>query len=155
MLPLAFCCRRKRARLWSRREVAPPSSEDSNGKYSRYQRFFQQLLDELREKYRFTNARVGQPQNWYSFSTGKRGLQYGISFAAGNRIHAELYIDVGDSTQNASVLDALLEKRTSLETEFGEPLEWEKMEGRRACRIAVYRSGSIEDAEASLEQYHR
>jgi hypothetical protein len=29
------------------------------------------------------------------------------------------------------------------------------MEGRRACRIAIYRSASIEDAEASLEQYHR
>jgi hypothetical protein len=29
------------------------------------------------------------------------------------------------------------------------------LEGRRACRIAVYRPGTIEDSTASLEEYHQ
>jgi hypothetical protein len=29
------------------------------------------------------------------------------------------------------------------------------LESKRACRIAVYREGSIEDSSASLEDYHK
>jgi hypothetical protein len=35
--------------------------------------------------------------------------------------------------------------------EFGEPLEWERLDGRRACRVAGYRRGTIKDPTASLE----
>jgi hypothetical protein len=140
---------------WSRRATPNTTAEDPSGKYARYQQFFQRLIDELREKHRFTNARIGQPQNWYSFSTGTRGFQYGLSFAAGGRLRAELYIDTGESAQNVGALDALGRERASIEADFGESLEWETLEGKRACRIAVYRPGSIEDAAASLEEYHR
>jgi hypothetical protein len=140
---------------WSRRTIPTTTAEDPSGKYARYQQFFQRLIDELREKHRFTNARIGQPQNWYSFSTGTRGFQYAFSYAAGGRLRAELYIDTGESAQNVGALDALGRERASIESDFGESLEWETLEGKRACRIAVYRPGSIEDASASLEEYQR
>ncbi len=140
---------------WSRRSINTATSGDSNGKYGRYQQFFQTLIDELREKYRFTNARIGQAQNWYSFTTGTKGFQYGVSFAAGGRLRTELYIDLGDSTLNTAGFEALRKERATLEAEFGEPLEWENLEGRRACRVAIYRAGSIEDSAASMEEYQR
>jgi hypothetical protein len=140
---------------WSRRSINTTISGDSNGKYARYQQFFQTLLDELREKYRFTNARIGQAQNWYSFTTGTKGFQFGVSFAAGGRLRTELYIDLWESTRNTAVFEALRKERATLETQFGEPLDWEHLEGKRACRIAIYRLGSIEDPAASLEEYHR
>jgi len=140
---------------WSRRTIPTTTAGDPSGKYARYQQFFQRLIDELREKHRFTNARIGQPQNWYSFSTGTKGFQYGLSFATGGRLRAELYIDTGESAQNVGALDALGRERASIEADFGESLEWETMESRRACRIAVYRPGSIEDAAASLEEHQR
>jgi hypothetical protein len=43
------------------------------------------------------------------------------------------------------LFDALAEQRDSLENEFGEELGWERLDDKRACRIAVYRTGSIED----------
>jgi hypothetical protein len=98
---------------------------------------------------------VGQPQNWYTFAAGTSGFQYGISFAAGGRIRAEIYIDFGECGQNVAALDVLGEKKPALERAFGEPLEWERLEGKRACRIAVYRPGMIEDSTALLEDYHR
>lgn len=73
----------------------------------------------------------------------------------GGRLRAELYIDIGESAQNVGALDALGRERASIEADFGESLEWETMEGRRACRIAAYRPGSIEDAAASLEECHK
>ena len=33
-------------------------------------------------------------------------------------------------------------------------VEWDAMEGRRACRIAVYRDGSIEDDPETLAEIH-
>ena len=140
---------------WSRRSTRSVATEGVGEKYVLYRQFFQRLIDELREKHRFTNARVGQPQNWYTFAAGTSGFQYGISFAAGGRIRAEIYIDFGECGQNVAALDVLGEKKPALERAFGEPLEWERLEGKRACRIAVYRPGMIEDSTALLEDYHR
>jgi hypothetical protein len=115
----------------------------------RYQTFYQGLLDELREKHAFTNARVGQPQNWYSFSSdNSRVYKYSVNFTNDNRVKAEIYIDTQDKAQNEALFDLLLEHKEAIEREFGEPLAWERLDTRRACRIAIYRDGGI-DAETS------
>jgi hypothetical protein len=140
---------------WSRKTIRATSVTEATGKYVLYQQFFQGMLDDLRENHKFTNARAGQPQNWYTFSTGTRGFVYGASFAAGGRFRAEVYIDVGDGSKNAAAFEALKADRSAIEAAFGEPLEWEPLESKRACRIAVYREGSIEDSSSSLEEYHK
>lgn len=138
---------------WSRESLPPP--DDPSGKRVLYQQFFQRLIDDLREKYKFTNARAGQPQNWYSFSSGTKGFQYSVSFAAGGRVRAEIYIDLGDRDQNVAALEALRAEKSVLEETFGESFEWELLDGKRACRVAVYRPVAIEDSAESLEEYHR
>lgn len=137
---------------WTRRQGSGSRGEITP-KQQRYKQFFQQLIDELRETHRFTNARVGQPQSWYSFSSGTSGFTYGVSFAIGGRVRAELYIDTGDGEQNLSAFSRLHEEAETIEREFGEPLEWETLEGKRACRIATYRDGTIEDPDEKLEEY--
>jgi len=113
-----------------------------------YLEYFDQLLHDLREKHRFTKAKVAFPQNWYSFTSGIRGVSYGTSFAQGDRIRAEVYIDCQDRAVNKQVFDTLYSQREELERRFGAPLSWERLDERRASRIAVYRPGSIE-ADAS------
>ena len=39
------------------------------------------------------------------------------------------------------------------EHELDAPPEWEALDGKRACRIALYRDGAIEDPEEKLEEY--
>jgi hypothetical protein len=119
----------------------------------RYQSFFQQLIDELREKYHFTNARAGQPQSWYSFSTGVRGFQYGANFPSGGRVAVELYIDFPDEDQNLAVLRAFQAQREDIEARLGDQLDWQDLPNRRACRIVLYRPGSITDAQDKLDGY--
>jgi len=135
---------------WTR-AAATPSTEVSP-KRAAYQRFFQRLLDELRERHKFTNARAAQPQSWYSFSSGVRGFSWAICFALAGRVRAELYIDTQDADHNEQILDALLKDRTTFEKDFGDPLEWERLDEKRAYRIACYRSGSIEDSTEKLEE---
>ncbi len=134
----------RQARSLAESEVSPRGEA--------YRRFFQGLLDELREKHHFTGARVSQPQSWYAFSSGISGVLYSAAFARGNRVKAEIYIDQGDADRNKALFDRLHSQREALEQSFGEPLEWERLDHRRASRIAVYRPGSIDRAEAEGEE---
>jgi len=139
----------------SKRGAVGGTGEELSSKRSAYQEFFQHLIDELRDQHRFTNARAGQPQNWYSFSTGTRGFQYGMSFANGSQLRVEIYIDTGDRAKNERAYARLIADRETIEKEVGEPLRWEALEGKRGCRVACYAPGSIEDPAEAHEQYRR
>lgn len=119
-----------------------------------YREFFQTLIDDLREKHRFTSARIGQPQNWYTFTSGIPGVSYSFSFAKGDRVRAEIYLDRGNAEENKRLFDLLLEKRAEIEQDFGGALEWERLDARRASRIAAYRPGSIQAGESELRAIH-
>jgi hypothetical protein len=49
------------------------------------------------------------------------------------------------------LFDKLASEQRSLESKFGEELSWERLDECRACRVAVYRPGSIEDDQQTLE----
>ena len=78
-------------------------------------------------------------------------FKYSASFALGGRVRAEVYIDCEDKTKNEAILDALLESRSEIEKEFGAELSWERLESKRACRIACYRDGEIDADTETLE----
>jgi hypothetical protein len=122
---------------------------------SAFRAYFQELIDDLRVKHRFTGARVGQPQNWYSFASGFSGVTYGHAFAQGGRARVELYIDRGDGAVNKAMFDWLHERREMIEGAVGEALEWERMDDRRASRIALYRPGTIDQGKDALASIHQ
>lgn len=125
--------------------------DNPSAKGEAYREYFQSLIDELRNKHAFTKAKVAQPQNWYIFPTGISGISYGTSFAQGGRVRAELYIDAGESETNKKLFDWLIEQKQTIESEFGETLDWERLDDRRASRIAIYREGSVDEVEKLKE----
>jgi len=128
------------------------SSQSSSSKGEKYRAYFQFLIDELREKHHFTGARAGQPQSWYSFSSGIRGITLGANFAMGGKARTELYIDQGDYEQNKELFDALQAKSDGIENEYGSKFTWERLDDKRACRITLYRDAVIDSADSELEQ---
>ena len=117
-----------------------------------YREYFQALIDELREDHKFTGARVAQPQNWYSFASGFQGIVYGASFALGNRVRIDLYIDQGDTKSNKELFDSLANIQDEIESELATSLDWERLDEKRASRIAVYREGSVDDNTSALSE---
>ena len=115
-----------------------------------YKNWFQILIDELREKYKFTNARAAQFQNWYSFRLGISGIDLNTHFAQSGHLQAEVYIDWGSAEQNKAIFDALYSQRSEIEKEFGQPLHWSRLDDKRASRVGVAQTGTIESNEAEL-----
>jgi len=137
---------------WRKSAIESGEPGDITERGEMYRAFFQELLDELRDKHRFTGARVAQAQNWYYFSSGVSRIHYGFTFAWDGRVRAEINLAPGESAENKALFDKLLLSRTAVETEFGEPLEWERLDDRRPSRVAVYRTGTIEDDTQTLQE---
>jgi hypothetical protein len=135
---------------WQKTKNRTASSTTTRGEA--YRVYFQELIDELRDKHKFTGARVGQPQNWYSFTSGFTGIYYIASFAQGGRVRAELNIDLGDWERNKQLFDWLSNEKEAIQQEFGENLDWERLDNRRTSRIAVYRTGSITSDPTTLQE---
>ena len=139
---------------WGKQTTSNPPAGTSE-RSERYRDFFQGLIDTLREEHSFTNARKAQPINFYHFSSGHaQRVRYGASFATGAKARIELYVDNVDRDWNKTLFDQLLERQTDIESEVGEELEWERLDDRKASRIAVVRQGSIDDDEDTLEEIH-
>lgn len=141
---------------WSREAIKNAAvADEPSDKRIAYQEFFQSLIDELRESHKFTNARAGQPQNWYSFSSGERGFSYSFSFAGSGELRAELYIDFKSMERNKTIFDRLQSDSAAIEAQYGEALRWERLDSKRACRVACYTAGSIEDPADVLERHRQ
>ena len=69
---------------------------------------------------------------------------------------AELYIDRGKDMDhtNLRIFDQLYAQREQIESAFGGSLSWERLEGKRACRIRVTVQGGYSDPEESWKNTH-
>lgn len=129
---------------WQKKVRHAARATSAGGRSEQYLRFWQRYLQAMAEKHPEWGRRgTPQPSNWMSFAGPIRGTQLNPSFAMGHRLRSELYIDTGDGEANEQLFERLLSQRASLDSAYGEPLEFEPIEGKRACRIASYRPGSI------------
>jgi len=80
--------------------------------------------------------------SWIGASSGIRGLNFNYVVTQ-DESAAELYIDRGkDATEeNKAIFDQLFAHKDEINAAFGEPLSWERLEGKRACRIRHTQTG--------------
>lgn len=133
---------------WRKSNIVPVAQPTPRGLAQ--QEFFQGLIDRLRTEYRFTQARKAQAQSWYSFASGIGGISYTFSFVRGDQVQAETYIDRLDQSWNKWLFDELHRERHDIEAEFGESLLWQKLDGKRASRIAARRPGAVASSREEL-----
>ena len=99
--------------------------------------FWQHLLEHARTKSRLHVGISPSYKTWIGTSAGVSGLAF--NYVVRQRdARVELYIDRGKEAdvENLRVFDHLESAKPSIEEVFGEPLEWQRLDGRRACRIA-------------------
>ena len=121
----------------------------------RYQKFFSNLIERIKARPpRVTNlSRIGY-DSWVSTSSGKSGFTFGLAFTASKRFQIELYIDLGNRLANKNAFDELLSSRESIDEELEATLDWQRLDNRRASRIAWFweQTVTILDDDKKLEE---
>lgn len=86
-----------------------------------------------RRNTRHANIKPGS-YHWLGASSGMRGLGFNYVIVQDYGM-VELYIDRRDAVENMRIFDELVERKGEIDTKFGSPLSWERLDGKRACRI--------------------
>jgi len=75
-------------------------------------------------------------QHWISTGAGKSGISFNYCILMDSGT-VELYIDHDHDTglRNKAIFDKLHAQKEAVETDLGGPLEWQRLDDKRACRI--------------------
>ncbi len=128
------------------REVGVVKKKMAERERLRY-RFFEGLLERARsETPLHANISPGTA-GWVGAGAGIAGLSF--NYVVRQRdARVELYIDTPDGDENRRIFDELSRNREEIERCFGDPLEWDTKEVRRACRIQqTYDTGGWRDED--------
>ena len=100
--------------------------------------FWTQVLEALRERDTTLFQNVNPSgQYWLSCSTGLSGCDYSLLFAKKEvRVEVELKRSKGE---NKWLFDRLEQQRADVEADFGEGLNWLRMDDKKASRIVFAR----------------
>ncbi|MEZ4667860.1 MAG: DUF4268 domain-containing protein [Anaerolineae bacterium] len=129
------------------REIGEQKKEFAERHILREQ-FWTQLLERSKDRTLLTANRSASRDHWLSVAAGRSGVNYNyliLKDGAG----IDLYIDVGDHDKNKNIFDRLHEQREAIEAEFGEPLDWRRLDDKRASRIvrSYVGEGSLHEQE--------
>ncbi len=130
-------------------EPRPTPRKAVPDRYDIRERFWSGLLEKAKEKTKLhANISPGQ-YGWVGAGSGKRGLGFNYAVRE-HETQVELYIDRGrdSAAENKAIFDQLQAQKGQIETVFGDGLEWQRLDDRRACRIRkVIELGGWRDAE--------
>ncbi len=131
------------------KEIGEKKKEWADRHYKR-EEFWKSLLEVCNQKTKlFSNISAGK-ENWIGTGAGKSGVSFNFSVTMDSG-GAELYIDFDrtDGKKNKLIFDELYKQKDAIEQEFGDVLEWQRLDERRACRIKkTVKSGGLSSVES-------
>lgn len=111
--------------------------------------FWNLLLEKSRQKTLLHSNISASKHTWVGTGAGKSGLAY--NYVIHNKYAAlELYIDRGKDSkeENKKIFDELFSHKNEIEESFGDKLDWERLDDRRASRISKrFRYAALDDKD--------
>ena len=134
---------------WSRGVVRATRSADGGPMddrakaYSAYWSGFSAFLQERRAPFKMNTS----PRDyWCSFGIGRTGFILSVTATfRDRRLGVEIYIN---HRAAKTAFDLLAADRQVIEAEFGGPLDWQRLDDKKACRIALFRTDMDPNVEA-------
>jgi hypothetical protein len=112
--------------------------------------FWKQLLEKAKSRTNLHANVSPSKDNWITAGAGKSGMgwSYAITMDKGS---VELFIDRGPDKKDETdkIYEKIVEDGEKIQNQFGEPLIWDKVEGRRVCRIkSLSEIGGLKDSDS-------
>jgi predicted transport protein len=109
--------------------------------------FWKQLIDKAKSLGLIKGNKSPNAFNWISIASGKSGLTYDCVLRK-NDAEVQLYIDLGDAGWNKNIFSNLYQHKEEIENVFEAPLDWQRLDTKRASRIRfVISDYGFEDIE--------
>ena len=74
--------------------------------------------------------------NWIGIGIGMSGVNLSVVISK-KYCRSEIYFNRGNKEENKDLFDFVFAMRERIETEFGDALEWERMDDKVTCRIKI------------------
>ena len=135
-------------------QEAGETKKEFTERYILRHRFWTQLLERAQKKTSLHVNTLPNNSNCIKTSTGN-GEFYFRYLVQRHTSDIELYIDRGKDadSENEKIFDTLEKAKRKIEETFGEPLEWQRLEGQRSCRIGKQFSlGGYRDDEDKWQE---
>ncbi|QDV50643.1 DUF4268 domain-containing protein [Gimesia fumaroli] len=134
------------------REKERRERKDRAERYSIRKRFWTQLLNYANTQTDLHSNISPSEYHWIGTGSGVRGLAYTYKLTQHTSI-VDLYIDlgVGAKEENKQIFDTLYAQKDQIETVFGEPLDWRRLNDLKASRILFEMNGGYRDDESEWQ----
>ncbi|MDP2314382.1 MAG: DUF4268 domain-containing protein [Pseudomonadota bacterium] len=96
--------------------------------------FWTALLEYARTKASNFDRLSAGTDSWIGLGAGRAGLTYNFVVLQ-HATRVELYINTGDRERNKDLFDKLYQHRAEVEATFGGPIDWQRLDDKRTCRI--------------------
>lgn len=123
-------------------EAVGTTKKDIAERFELRRRWWTQLIERSQQVNKLHAHISPGDWGWLGASAGIRGLNLNYVVTM-DESSAELYIDrgKGSEAENKSIFDQLQAHKGEIEKSFGGTLSWERLEGKRACRIRYLQPG--------------
>ena len=122
-------------RMAEKKQEDADTQEELKSRHRMRAEFWKQVLEKMNttESRLFQNVNPGK-DNWISAGSGMSGV--GFNFVVSKSYaRTELYISRGNEEENNQIFDQLIAQKEQIESAYSGELTWEKMEGKKTCRI--------------------
>jgi hypothetical protein len=118
-----------------------------------YLAYWASFAEYLKAQHSAFQIRRSNKDHWFSFAIfGRSGFVISATISTDKqRIGVELYVH---NDPDKIVFNALLAQKNAIELEFGEPLDWQELLGKKAIRIALFKHGADPSDEKQRADQH-
>jgi hypothetical protein len=108
------------------------------------QDFFAEVMADVIAQHPTIRMPARSRQNWLSFASGPFGY-WALSAVPEGKLRVEAYLDTGDREVTKELFDDFANDAEAWEVAVGSDLRWERLDEKRASRIAIYHPFALDD----------